>query len=729
MSKYFLIHDLVRKKEIFEQACAEDVQCSVVDSISTPTLPNDLTHLGLVYDNTGKKAPFLIFDEQELIQYNEYLESMKNVNDEAPKPPVKSDFLYNSSKFFSPSFMTLITEYKTNNPSFEYLDLITCNVKEELIKSQADELLELGIIVRYSTNFTGKNGDWILESHDVNVTNIYFNTEGSESVKSYPYQLGIKATTPNISTAQQLLDLMQTTNVTELDYDYTLENDIDMDILVCESIGKGNTSFTGTFLGQGHNIYIKNIASEYSGFFGIVFNATIQNFNVIYGDNLTLNSTTPAISNGAIGGLSGANYSSNFQTCNVIFGNNTTFNGTSTDGFANRSVGGLFGLVSTDANTHKTENCNGIFGNNTTFNSQFIGGLAGSVYNFNIENCNVIFGDVTEFAAVGVSSRSGGLFGNYLDFGFPSTFTNCAGIFKDYKITSAATLGSPGAIFGVTPIPPVNNCYTLTFGTPDPSSGVQDMLGPYDGDPTNLENVRTALETSLYSQWLVSLVAIREKLNEDGTAASPAEVLVNNPLYLNNIVGNGEPPLSPDVSLGYKNVALQLSMAYSDTPFINSDFGTIKSLLSTYTTATDFFNGKTIEYLNTPTDNAYTLEKQKFYYIPVSEGTISVDSSTPIPFVTSKSPAGISYQGNFTSIDEIYTKDGVTFTTYGVGSGLIGIDEPTPPVPPTPTTTTEPISWWWVLIILVVLFIVIGLYIYFFKYDHWFNSSPFSKEL
>jgi len=238
MSKYFLIHNLVRKKEIFEQACAEDVQCSVVDSISTPTLPNDLTHLGLVYDNTGKKAPFLIFDEQELIQYNEYLESM---NSDEPKPFVKSDFFYNSSKFFSPSFITLITEYKSNNPSFEYLDLITCNVNEELIKSQVDELLELGVIVRYSTNFTGKNGDWILESHNINVTDIYFRTFGSNGVKSYPYQLGSSRAPvpPQISTAQQLYDLMLTTDSLELAANYTLESDIIMDdTFECQSIGQ-----------------------------------------------------------------------------------------------------------------------------------------------------------------------------------------------------------------------------------------------------------------------------------------------------------------------------------------------------------------------------------------------------------------------------------------------------------------------------------------------------------
>lgn len=717
MSKYFLIHDLVRKKEIFEQACAEDVQCSVIDSITTPTLPNDLTHLALVFDNTGKKAHFLIFDEQEVVQYNEYLESM---NSDEPKDFVQSNFLYNSTKFFSPSFMTFITEYKSNNPSFEYLDLITCNVKEEKITEQAEELLALGVVVRYSTNFTGKDGDWILESHNVNVTDIYFRTEGSDGIKSYPYQLGVVREIPVdgiITTAAQLYSLMTTTDGLDLDKDYTLDSDIDMGDFECQSIGSIVTGFTGSFDGQKHNVYINKISTTYNGFFNLIINGAVSNCNIIYVNDLIFNKTDgdPV----TMGGLAGTVEDSTVSNCNVILGNNVELN---CAGIGASDIGGLIGFNSTGT----VSNCNVIYGNetkltNNTDNSN-IGGLIGRMRNSgSITNCNVIYGDNTILQCNGLSCYVGGLVGDKI--GSPQ-ISDCTGIFKNYSIIGTNT----NAIIGNNTLSNVNRCYTLTFGTADPSSGVQNM-DPYDDTPANLVDVRTALETSLYSEWLVSLLAIREKLNEDGSAATPAEVLVNNPLYLNNIVGNGEPPISPDVSLDYKNAALQLSMAYSDTPFINSDFGTIKSLLSTYTTATEFFNGKTIEYLNTPTDKAYTLEKQKFYYIPVSDGTISVNSSTPIPFVTSKSPAGISYEDNFTSINETYSKVGVaSFTTYGIGSGLIGIDEPSP-IPPVPVQTASPISWWWVLICLVVLFIVIGLYIYFFKYDHWFDSSPFSKEL
>jgi len=473
----------------------------------------------------------------------------------------------------------------------------------------------------------------------------------------------------------------------------------------------GNKSFIGVFNGQGHNIYIKKIVNVgYNGFINYMNGGTLQNCNIIFENESNFNNQTgdPV----TIGGLISSIENSTVSNCNIIFKNNINF---INSGIGTSYIGGLIG----SSITGNISNCNIIFGNNIVFNpvtdNSRIGGLIGNIISGGtLQNCNVIFGNNIELLNNGSTCITGGLIGNKAG---SVTATNCCGIYKDYKIigtTRNAVIGSGSG----------NNCYTLTFGGPIDGNGVQNMLGPYQGGPpTNLENVQTALETSLYSQWLPSLIAIREKLNEDRTPATPTEVLLNNPLYLNNIVGNGEPPLSPDVSLGYKNAALQLSMAYSDTPYINSDFGTIKSLLSTYTTATEFFNGKTIEYLNTPTDNAYTLEKQKFYYIPVSEGTISVDSSTPIPFVTSKSPAGISYQENFISIDEIYNKVGVaSFTTYGVGSGLIGIDEPTP-VPPTPSTTTEPISWWWVLIVLAVLFIVIGLYIYFFKYDHWFNSN------
>ena len=120
-------------------------------------------------------------------------------------------------------------------------------------------------------------------------------------------------------------------------------------------------------------------------------------------------------------------------------------------------------------------------------------------------------------------------------------------------------------------------------------------------------------------------------------------------------------------------------------------------------------------------------EKKKYYYVPVKNGTLTV-GSVSTTFLTSIDPDGIFYDtDNFTAIDETFTKGDTTFTTYGIGSGLIGIDE-TPPTPPTPPTS-EPISWWWVLIFLVILFIVIGVYIYFFKYDHWPQINSFSKEL
>ncbi len=712
MSKYFLIHDLVRKREIFEQACAEDVQCSVIDTISNPTLPNDLTHLGLVYDNTGKKAPFLIFNEQELIQYNEYLESM---NSDEPKPFVQSDFLYNSSKFFSPSFMTLITEYKTNNPSFEYLDLITCNVSEELIKSQADELLELGIIVRYSTNFTGKDGDWILESHNINVTDIYFNT----FVKSYPYKLGSSraAVPPQISTAQELHDLMLATDPLELAGNYTLENDIIMDeTFECQSIGKAFLVFNGTFDGQGNNVYIKTIVfTDYTGFFGIISGATISNCNIIFGDNLSLNSPS---SNGSVGGLVGYIVSdSTVSNCNVIFGNNTTFETTQDQ----TKIGGLIGWQIGGI----INNCNVIFGNQTTFNNQgstnnYVGGLIGYAQSGgSITRCNVIFGNDTELIVFGFNGVVGGLIGTRTS----TPVTNCTGVFKDYRIdgtTEDRVIGS-----GI-----VTTSYTLTFGVPT-EPGVTDMIG-YDNIPQNLEDVRGVLEgtegdPNTFSQWLISLIGIRQQLTPGGNPNATSEDISN---YLNEIIGTD--PLSPDVSIGYKNAALQLSMAYSTPPFTSIPC-TVETVVSSLPVISSISTTTSIEYLNTPTDNIYTaLQKNKYYYVPVSDGKLEV-GSVSVDFLTDKTAGTITYDTTTTTIgaNNTYTKDGVVFKTYGVGSGLIGIEEapPTPPVPPTPSTTTEPISWWWVLIVLVVLFIVIGLYIYFFKYDHWFDSSPFSKEL
>ena len=52
------------------------------------------------------------------------------------------------------------------------IDLLTCNVNDVLF---IEELIKIKLVVRYSTNPAGNLSDWVQESHNINIRNIYFN--------------------------------------------------------------------------------------------------------------------------------------------------------------------------------------------------------------------------------------------------------------------------------------------------------------------------------------------------------------------------------------------------------------------------------------------------------------------------------------------------------------------------------------------------------------------------
>jgi hypothetical protein len=73
--------------------------------------------------------------------------------------------------YLQSQFINLINEIYNKNKNI-IIDLITCNVNNSNFIS---EISNLKLKIRYSTNEKGNLFDWIQESHNINIKNIYFN--------------------------------------------------------------------------------------------------------------------------------------------------------------------------------------------------------------------------------------------------------------------------------------------------------------------------------------------------------------------------------------------------------------------------------------------------------------------------------------------------------------------------------------------------------------------------
>ena len=141
---------------------------------------SELTHVSIVFVNDNNKAPFLPCTTNKL-------DAITNTDKWIDKYNIRKPCeFYRSNLFFSDHFMLFILTLKEQYNTLTYLDIISCNISYH---EQFNTLLNQGITVRHSTNLTGKNGDWILESHDINVTPFYFTND----VRLYNYTLDAPA--------------------------------------------------------------------------------------------------------------------------------------------------------------------------------------------------------------------------------------------------------------------------------------------------------------------------------------------------------------------------------------------------------------------------------------------------------------------------------------------------------------------------------------------------------
>ena len=249
-TKLILVHDSVKEVDTIYSSLSDDVILMDVTSYdSFATLKRKIEELiidpfcddreeycnvdsiGIMFDNTGGRVPIAEFSEQEL----EKVQSGKiGVFPEFPK----------SGQFISDSFYTFISYLHQHFPKVKTLDLITCLVTPH---DQFDKLYaESGLLVRYSTDITGNEGNWILESADIDVSPLYF----TDYIKTYNKILGL-TDPPELITSQADFDALATsTNTTILGKNYKLT----ANIYVTASIGNAITPFTGSFDGNDYSI-------------------------------------------------------------------------------------------------------------------------------------------------------------------------------------------------------------------------------------------------------------------------------------------------------------------------------------------------------------------------------------------------------------------------------------------------------------------------------------------
>jgi hypothetical protein len=477
-TKLIILADNVKDKNCIIQSLLPDVSYIELGSKDTVTIfqekiasldLHNLTNIGIVYDNTAWRAPFVEYTEEELkeeeaLKCNTHItppisdnsltnniSSATQIQSEAQSlydtpPSTCVEYIDNSgiipafhktTNYFSDGFLTVINEIKSAS-TLNTIDVISCNTKEN---QQFNELLENGIIVRYSTNITGNGGDWILESHNVNVTPVYF----TDAISSYPYRLGAVAPTTQdgsgnweINNADNLYWLMTFTSNTgvapNLSSPFIIKQDIDMQNVIggpitypTQSIGKapGGGRFIGRLEGNNTTVTIRNIdftnpaiaGQGFMGFFGW-FGTDSGTIATGYVGNLTIRYTINSFTFGTSGTpittsqnlyglLCGIATSGTIENCKVEFNNSNPITISYVSGTGATSINEVGGLIGRRILQTVVQNCSlNITGNFiiqvSSFSNCTVGGIVGTssvngtVNNigfFNI-NCN-IGGDLT----------------------------------------------------------------------------------------------------------------------------------------------------------------------------------------------------------------------------------------------------------------------------------------------------------------------------------------------
>jgi alpha-tubulin suppressor-like RCC1 family protein len=154
-----LIHQNVPGKDILQNSIKDEVDWEITNGLSG--VPNDITRLGLMYDNHHAGIPF----GTESLTIDGY------------------QFIYFKKELFDLLQQNHITD----------VDLLACDMNDQRFVDEVQRIKQVlpDLTINYSLNKTGGavGSDWVMESNGQSVKDLYFN----QNIASYNHSLGSNA--------------------------------------------------------------------------------------------------------------------------------------------------------------------------------------------------------------------------------------------------------------------------------------------------------------------------------------------------------------------------------------------------------------------------------------------------------------------------------------------------------------------------------------------------------
>ena len=416
-SNYLFISDynLVNKELIFNS-----IKCDY--SINELSYKSGVNRIGLLWNNQTRMIPF--GDTPHYMNKNN--DNNDNINDD--KNNNNHKLLYFSNE--------LINFFMKYDEKPIIIDFITCNLNSQLFLNELEYCKRLFnyITFNYSVNNTGStiNSDWIMESSNENIKDIYFNDNINEynyELIDYSFGLG-NWTVVGDTYIQTQSEIVLNTWSSPIDLSAHIGKIFDGNncVVTINILNFSNSLFyiseTGASTTNRDNMStFANINITVNGSMINGYGPLYYNF---YGDNDYLNVyNCNAIINGNIinaGGLFGSWIGwkgfVNVEHCNVVINGNILNGG-----------GGIFSTYTGQNGAVNINKCS-VFVNGN-INSILSGGIFGKISNTNgsttVNNCYVIVsGNVTNNSAMFFGGTN--LLTQTMNVFYKLTFNNCYGV-------------------------------------------------------------------------------------------------------------------------------------------------------------------------------------------------------------------------------------------------------------------------------------------------------------
>ena len=126
------------------------------------------------YSNVTNLALFYHFEGHHIVPF-----LMRN-NDELDENGIETNKIMYEYNFFGDELIDKIKEVRDATTNSLTVDLVSCNLNMQEFKDEVERIeSDLNINIRYSIDNTGNNpdGNWVLESDNVNIKDVYFTSD------------------------------------------------------------------------------------------------------------------------------------------------------------------------------------------------------------------------------------------------------------------------------------------------------------------------------------------------------------------------------------------------------------------------------------------------------------------------------------------------------------------------------------------------------------------------